>query len=65
VSWARRTEGGEGSRERNRKNGGEKQDRQVKRKKKIKYIENKCILKANEVEINKATQSKIIKRQKK
>jgi hypothetical protein len=33
VSWARRTEGDDESTERNRKNGGEKQDKQVKRKK--------------------------------
>ena len=65
VSWARKTEGDEGSTERNRKNGGEKQDKQVKRKKKIKYRNNKCILKASEIEINKSTQSKIVKRQKK
>jgi hypothetical protein len=37
----------------------------VKRKKKITYINNKYILKGNEVEINKSTQSKIIKAQKK
>jgi len=45
VSSARRTEGDEGSTERNGKNGGEKQDKQVKRKKKIKYTNNRRILK--------------------
>jgi hypothetical protein len=38
--------------------------KQVKRKKKIKHVNHKYILKANEVEISKSTQSKIIKRQK-
>ena len=38
ASCARRTEGGGTYKERNKKNGGEKQDKQVKRKKKIKYI---------------------------
>jgi hypothetical protein len=49
-------------RETGKMGGGNKTN---KRKNKIKYTNNKYILKANEFEINKSRQSKIIKRQKK